>query len=354
MTDRRIRVVVTGGGFGARIQVPGLRLSGRFEVVALVGRDGARTERLAAELGIPHAFSALPDALAAVDPDAVSVAAPPAAHAEQVLAALAARKHVMCEKPMARSLAEAETMEAAARAAGVVALIDHEFRFHPGRAGLARLIARGDLGEPRLMVAFDDLSLYVAPHRSPPTWWFDAAAGGGWLGASGSHLIDATRVWLGEVRRVIGAVERLGAPGSADDTFSLLVELASGARGVLHQSAAMLGPRSSSLRIAGSEGTAWLDEEWRLWVARRSGEPAPEPIPSDLVLPELAVPRGAGPFASRELPCFVRQARAFADAIEGRADRGPVGQDPAPATFADGLAVQRVMEAARSGEWSEP
>ncbi|HZR79856.1 MAG TPA: Gfo/Idh/MocA family oxidoreductase [Candidatus Binatia bacterium] len=357
MKRDRIRIAVTGTGFGTRIQVPGFRLSGRFDVVALVGRDRERTARIAAEHGIPHAFASLGDALVAVDVDAVSVAAPPAAHAEHVLAALAGRKHVMCEKPMARSLAEAEAMEAAARAAGVVALIDHELRFHPSRAGLARLIASGDIGAPHLLVAFDDLPLYVTPYRSAPAWWFDADAGGGWLGASGSHLIDAVRVWLGDVRRVVGVVERLAAPGTADDTFSLIADTRSGARAVLHQSAAMIGPRSGSLRIAGSEGTAWLDEDWRLWMVRRRtdaddgsagapGDPALVPPDADLALPEVDIPRGSGPFAARELPCFVRQALAFADAIEGRPASGP-----AAATFADGVAVQRVMDAARTGRW---
>jgi predicted dehydrogenase len=342
-----IRIVLTGAGFGARIQVPGLRRSGRFEVAALVGRDLERTRRVAAELDVPHAFDSLEAALGAVDCEAVSISAPPAAHAEQALLAIAAGKHVLCEKPMARDVAEAESMLAAARAAAVVALLDHEFRFHPARATLARLLRSGDLGDPRLLVAFDDLSLYVAPHRSAPAWWFDAEAGGGWLGASGSHLIDAAQVWLGPIRSVLGVVERLGAPGTADDTFTLTVDFASGARGVLHQSAAVLGPRSSALRIAGSEGTAWIDEEWRLWIARRGTEPALAPIPDDLALPALEVPRSAGPFAARELPCFVRQAEALAAAIDGRSFT-----DPTPATFADGLATQRVMAAARLREWT--
>lgn len=350
--ERRIRIAITGTGFGTRIQVPGFRLSRRFEVVALVGRDPAKTRQVATEHGVAHAFADIGEALESVEVEAVSVAAPPAVHAEHVLAALAAGKHVLCEKPMARNLAEAEAMEAAARSAGVVARIDHELRFHPSRAALARLIASGRLGEPHLMAAFDDLPLYVAPYRSAPAWWFDAAAGGGWLGASGSHLIDAARVWLGEMRRVVGSVERLAAPGSADDTFSLLIEFASGARGVLHQSAAMLGPRSSSLRIAGSEGTAYLDENWQLWVARRGSttvsEATLEPIPAELVLPEVEIPKTSGPFAARELPCFIRQAQAFADAIEGKRSDGPQA-----ATFADGLAVQRVMEAARTGQWTD-
>ncbi|HZR82166.1 MAG TPA: hypothetical protein VFD92_13810 [Candidatus Binatia bacterium] len=184
----------------------------------------------------------------------------------------------------------------------------------------------------------------LTPYRSAPGWWFDAEAGGG---------------WLGNIRRIVGVVDRLAAPGTADDTFSLVAEAESGARIVLHQSAAVIGPRSSSLRVAGSEGTAWLDDEWRLWVAGRrasgdggatagAGDPVLVPASADLALPLVGIPPGSGPFASRELPCFVRQALAFADAIEDRPASGP-----AAATFADGVAVQRVMEAARAGRWTE-
>jgi predicted dehydrogenase len=336
-----IRVVVTGAGFGARIQVPGFRASGRFEVVALVGRDLERSRRVAAELGVPRAFTALGAALGAVDADAVSVPAP-AAHAEQ------ARDRGR----QARPLREADAATSRRPSHGGRRTRRQGRRADrsqfPSTPLLARILAAGDLGTPRLLVACDDLSLYVAPHRTAPSWWFDAAQGGGWLGASGSHLIDAARVWLGEMRRVIGVVERLGAPGTADDTFSLIVEFAGGTRGVLHQSAAMLGPRASSLRIAGSEGTAWLDEEWRLWTARPGREPILEPIPADLLGPAVDIPKSAGPFAARELPCFLRQAEAFADRIEGRPRSGPE-----PATFDDGVAVQRVMAAARRGEWTD-
>jgi predicted dehydrogenase len=122
-----------------------------------------------------------------------------------------------------------------------------------------RMIARGDLGEPQLLLGVDAIPLYVAPHGTPPGWWYDAAAGGGWLGASGSHLLDAVRTWLGEARSVTALVDTFGT-GSDDDSFAMLLRMASGARAVLQQSAAVLGPRFQALRISGSEGTAWLDE----------------------------------------------------------------------------------------------
>jgi predicted dehydrogenase len=348
---RRLRIAVVGTGFGARIHVPGLRASGRFEVVGLVGRNVERTRALADGLGIGAACASLDEALALPDLDAVTIATPPATHAPLTIAAARGGKHVLCEKPMARAVPEAQAMCDAVRAAGVVGVLGFEFRFHPARAMLGRMVARGDLGRPRLLVGVDALPLYVAPYKPPPAWWYDADAGGGWLGASGSHLIDATRAWLGDVDAVTGMVDTLGA-GTADDTWALLVRLASGARAVLHQSAAVRGPRFQALRIAGTAGTAWIDDAWHLWSTDGRTEPARVPIPSDLGLPDVVVPAASGPFASRELPSFVRLAEAFADAIEGSA-RGVLA--PRAATFDDGLACQRIMDAARaasgSGTW---
>ena len=147
----RIAIAVVGTGFGARIQVPALRASGRFDVVALVGRRRDHTAELAARLGVPGALTRCDEALALPGLQAVSVATPPDTHAAYAVAAASAGLHVLCEKPMARTLAEAQAMLAAVRAAGVVGMIDHEFRFDPSRAMLTRLLRAGALGAPRLV-----------------------------------------------------------------------------------------------------------------------------------------------------------------------------------------------------------
>lgn len=346
MPTRPIRIAVVGTGFGARIHVPGLRLSGRFEVVALVGRDPERLTRAAARAGVARTCRSLEEALGLPALDAVSIATPPLLHAEQAIAAARAGKHVLCEKPMARTTVEARAMSEAASAAGVVALIDHEFRFDPARALLARLLTTGDLGQPRLATAIANMPHFIDPWRPPPTWWFSAAAGGGWLGACGSHAIDALRLWLGPFAKVAALVDsmapRTDVVDPADDTFSLVFRTGGGTQGIIQQSAASWGPRLEVLRLACSEATAWIDDAGRLWRADR--ERLQElPIPDDLRLPHVAIPENAGPFASRELPAFVRLAERFADLIEGAPPRFPP-----PATFADGEAVQAVIDAARA------
>jgi len=351
-----IRVAVVGTGFGARIQVPGFRASGRFEVVALVGRDRAKTRAAATRLGVEHACSSVEEALRVPGLEAISIATPPAAHAGAAVTTARAGMHVLCEKPMARTVAEAELMAAAVSAAGVVGLIDHQLRFDPARATLARLIAGGELGVPRVATVIAHMPHFIDPWRRPPAWWFDADAGGGWLGACGSHALDALRVWLGPFAAVAAQVdafarlpEAVAAP--ADDTYSIAFRMRSGAQGIVQQSAATWGPRFEALRVAGSEATAWIDGDGVLWRAGPRTEPEPVAIPNDLRLPAVALPPGAGPFAIRELPAFVRQVDRFAALVRGTHDTA----DPAPATFADGLACQRVMDAvrmsAKSGAW---
>jgi predicted dehydrogenase len=345
VSGEKIRIAVVGAGFGARIQVPGFRASGRFDVVALVGRDPDRLARAAARCGVDRTCRSLEEALGLPGLHAVSITTPPGAHADGAIAAARAGLHVLCEKPMARTLAEAEAMRDAAR--GVVALVDHEFRFDPARATLARLITRGDLGTPRLVTAIMTMPLYVDPYRPPPAWWFDADQGGGWLGACGSHWIDALRLWLGDFADVTAAVGAHATPPAgvarqADDTYSLLFRTRGGAQGVLQQSAATWGGRFDVLRVAGSEATCWI-EDGRLLRAGQDGRPAVVEAPDDLRLPDVATAPWMGPFAAVELPAFVRQAERFADLIEGR----PI-PEPGPATFADGVECQRVMDAARA------
>lgn len=361
---RRIPIAVVGTGFGARIQVPAFTASRRFDVVALVGRRADHTAKLAASLGVPHALTSLDQALALPGLTAVSVATPPDTHADYAIAAARAGTHVLCEKPMARSLAEARAMRDAATRAGVVRMIDHEFRFDPSRAMLGRLLHRGDIGVPRTATCLAMSPLFVDPYRPAPAWWFDAARGGGWLGASGSHVIDAMRAWLGEFAAVAALVdtylaERRVSGGDtalrcdADDTFALLCRMVCGAECILQQSAVSWGPRLTMVRIAGSEATAWIDERGTLWCAGRGREPFEVPIDADLRLPDVAPPEQSGPFARWEFPAFIRQAERFADAIEGRTSEGP-----AAATFVDGVACQAVMDAAReasrTGRWVAP
>ena len=328
------RVAVVGTGFGCRVHVPALRAAG-FDVVALVGRDRERTKRRAQRLDVAVACSGVDEALA-LGVDAVTVATPPDTHAPVTLEALAAGVHVLCEKPFALDLAAAEQMHAAAESAGVVGLVAHEFRFAPDRALVAQLIADGTIGTPRLATLIQQISL-VADRSTPvPWWWYDEARGGGWLLASGSHVVDQVRHWLGEVAHVRSA-SLLHRSDDADDSFNAHLTAESGCEVALVHSATAWGPPTAVTRVVGSEGTVWIDDESGVWLADaehpagRLLAKAPSAEPSD-------DPRHR--FTHLELGPFTELCRQFAIAISG----GGTGE---AATFADGVAAQRVLDEIR-------
>ncbi len=338
-----------GSGFGARVHVPALRAAG-FEIAALVGRDAARTERRAARLNIPRALTSLDQALAIPGVCAVTVATPPASHAPVVLAALAAGMHVICEKPFALDVAEARAMLAAARAADRVHRVGFEFRWAPDRVIIARAIAEGAIGRPRFASLVSYVELVAdTEKRVFPAWWWDASQGGGWLAASGSHVIDQIRVWLGEIESVSADLTSLAERGDvSEDSYSLQFRTASGARGVVQQTGGAWGPQGGITRIAGTTGSLWIDRE-SVWHADADG--ARElPVPSDLRFPELAKAADDSPhrYTHLELGPYTRLCESFHDAIVARDDATTTtGLTVPAASFEDGLACVEVTEAAQ-------
>jgi predicted dehydrogenase len=277
----------------------------------------------------------------------VSIATPPHTHHRLVLDAVAADKHVVCEKPFALDAGQAREMAAAADRAGVTGFVGHEFRWATERALVARAIAEGSIGEPRLATLVSYVSLLADPAASVPDWWFDAARGGGWLGASGSHAVDQVRVWLGEVARVQGRLSMTSARDTdeaADDSFTALLDMTSGAHAVVQQTAGAWGPMTDVSRVAGTEGTVWIDSG-RVWLADATGAPRCLHVPDDLALP-AAPAASADPrhrFTHLELGPYTRLAEAFAARISGRPSPSAVE----PATFADGVACMEVLDRLR-------
>ena len=337
--------VVVGTGFGCRVHVPALRNAG-FDVVALVGRDAERTARRALRLGVPNACTALAEALALPDADAVTIATPPDTHATLTIEACAAGRHVICEKPFALDRHEATRMLDAATRAGVVHLVGHEFRWSPDRAVAARALRAGLIGDPRMFSLVQYVPLVADPSvRSVPPWWFDAERGGGWLGASGTHLVDQLRTWLGEIHSVSAVLPTVSARAdSAEDSLVVRVTMVGGAQGVLQQTAASWTPGVAGHTIvAGTAGTLELAGDG-VWLSDRAGRRFLD-VPPDLVLPEPpgAVDDPRERFTQLELGPYTRLCEALRAGIEGSTTGVAV---PVP-TFADGVAEMRALDAIR-------
>src|SRR5262245_16184422 len=260
MAEKVLRVVVAGTGFGCFTQVRALRAAG-FDVAALVGRDAGKTAERAQRFGVPRALASFEEALALPGVDAGAIATPPHTHAALARAALAAGRHVLCEKPFARDAAEARELLAAAEKAGVVHLLGTEFRFDAGQATMAQALAEGAVGAPRLAIYLMHVPILADPAADPPGWWADAAQGGGWLGAHGSQVIDQIRFALGDFEGVSASLGTL-APRrgmTSDDLFVVHFRLRSGLVGTLQSSCGDWGPWLVESRVCGPRGSVWID-----------------------------------------------------------------------------------------------
>jgi len=344
-------VVVFGTGFGCFTHVRALRGAG-FRVRAVVGRDAEKTRRRAKLFEVPDALVSVEDALALPSVEAVTIATPPHEHGAIAHAAIAAGKHLICEKPFARDVAEGEALVDAAARAGVVALLGTEFRFDAGQATLARCIASGAIGDPRLATLLLHVGVLAERDAELPKWWADAGQGGGWLGAHGSQVIDQIRVALGEFAAVSASLPHVGARDmSAEDGFIVQFRMTSGCVGTMQSTCADRSPPMIETRVAGTEGSAWirgLGSE--VFVADAEGTRR-VPVDADLQGGEIT-PLPPGILETDyermighglDIPPYTRLAACFRALIEGR----PSPSRSAPAGFADGVAALRVLEAAR-------
>ena len=342
-------VVVVGTSFGCLTHVRALRAAG-FEVLVLVGRDPDKTKERAAYFDIPNASTDFGSALDVPGVEAVAIATPPHTHGPLVLQAVAAGRHVLCEKPFARDATEAQGMLEAAERANVVHLLGTEFRWGTGQALATRAIRDGAIGEPRLATFMLHVPLLADPEGEVPGWWSARSEGGGWLGAQGSHVIDQIRSSLGEFAGVSAGLTLVAdRDWTAEDSFTVHFRLTSGLEGVIQSTTGAWGPPFFATRVAGNKGTIWVDFDV-VHVADAKGTRTlevppdlqlapPDPPPADLLVTAYDQMHSWG----IDLAPYTRLAEAFRDLILGRA----VASDPRPATFADGVATMAVLDAIR-------
>jgi len=344
-------IVVVGTGFGCFTHVRALTRAG-FDVRALVGRDPEKTADRARRFDVPLALTSFSDALALPGIEAVTIATPPLTHAALVREAIAAGKHVICEKPFARDADEARAVLAAAEAAGIVHLLGTEFRFDAGQALMARAIAAGAVGEPRLASYLLHVPMLADVAADVPEWWASAEQGGGWLGAHGSQVIDQIRFALGDFEGVSASLLHVAERGmSADDGFVVHFRLRSGLVGSLQSTSGDWGSWLVATRVCGPLGSVWIDGlSDAVFVADRTGTRQlpvpeelragpPEPAPADALHSayERMIAHGM------DVAPYTQLARVFRQRIRGE----PTPAWARPATFADGVAQMEVLDAIR-------
>jgi len=301
-----LRIGILGAANIARLFVSGVRGSAKVRVEALASRDAGRAKAFAGEMGIPRVHATYEALLADPAIDAIYNPLPNNLHAEWTIRAADAGKHVLCEKPLASTGAEAKTMFEAARRNSVYVVEGYPYRAQPQTIRLAELLREGAIGRPQLVHAS-----FGFPLSDPSNIRMNPALAGGSLMDAGSYPVSLARMIAGERPARVHAIARIARTG-VDRTVVGSLEFGSGLLAQIACSFATARHRRAS--IVGETGlieTTYYNDT------------------SPAMPPTLFVRRGVGYDAPHEtIECaavvgFLAEAEAFHDLVRGGWDRWP-------------------------------
>jgi len=369
-----LRVAMIGHGFMGAAHSQGWRVAPRFfdlprdvEMAVVAGRRAEAAQAAATRWGWAEASDDWRAVIARDDIDIVDVVTPGDSHAEIAIAALEAGKHVLCEKPLANSVAEAEAMTAAADAAfgkGVVAMVGFTYRRVPAVQLARQLVTSGRIGRVQ-QVRAAYLQDWLADPESPLTWRLDKElAGSGSLGDIGAHAIDLSEFVTGmKLASVSGTLETLvkerpvlaessglggkggteRGPVTVDDVALIVGRYDSGVLGTFEATRFATGRKNAlRLEVSGTTGAIAFDLE-DMNSLQFYDATAPE---GEQGFRRIQVTEPSHPYVAAWWPPghilgyehgFSHQVVDFVGAIAG-------GTQPEP-SFADGLHVQRALAA---------
>ncbi|WP_457965469.1 Gfo/Idh/MocA family oxidoreductase [Arthrobacter sp. D1-29] len=371
---KTLRVAMIGYGFMGAAHSQGWRTAPRVfdlpaepEMAVVVGRNPEAVAAAARKWGWAESATDWREVIARDDIDVVDIVTPGDSHAEIAIAALEAGKHVLCEKPLANTVAEAEAMaEAAERAAaqGIRAMVGFTYRRVPAVTFLRNLIAEGAVGTINQVRASYRQDWLVDPEM-PLAWRLQKEhAGSGALGDIGAHAIDLAQFVTGlNLEKVSGVIDTIvkerplldsgsGLSGTAgvgkgqvtvDDIAIFTGRFESGALASFEASRFATGRKNAlQIEVSGDKGALAFDLE-----DLNSVQFYDRTVPADRQgFRKILVTEAEHPYVSGWWPAghmlgyehgFSHQVKDLVEGIVG-------GTDPHP-TFADGLRVQRVLEA---------
>ncbi|MDN3310918.1 Gfo/Idh/MocA family oxidoreductase [Microbacterium oryzae] len=379
---RTLRVAMIGHGFMGAAHSQAWRTAPRVfalpsavELSVIVGRDATAVAEAARTWGWREAASDWREVIARDDIDVVDIVTPGHSHAEIAIAALEAGKHVLCEKPLANTVAEAERMTEAARSAaerGIVAMLGFTYRRVPALSLARDLVADGRIGRVQQVRSAYRQDWLVDP-RAPLSWRLEKEkAGAGALGDIGGHAVDLVQFLTGQrIERVTGVLdtivterpvetERIGIAGvggeemgpvTVDDVAMFTARLECGALAGFEATRFATGRKNAlSVELSGDRGAIAFDLEDLnvLWVYDRDA-PVTEQGFTRIVVTEPGHPYLEGWWPAGHMlgyeHAFSHQVK---DLIEGIAS----GTTPAP-SFEEGLHVQRVLAAVEESASAE-
>ena len=290
--------------------------------------DSARAS--AAALGVETA-SNFEDALANPRVEAVILSTPQERHAEQIVAAAKAGRHVFCEKPLCTTAADAEAAIAAVNKAGVQLGIGHERRFEPAVIEMRKRFAAGEFGNPLLVEGNFSQDLFL---KLPPDNWrlSKTINPAGPLSATGIHMVDLSIALLGRPTSVWARLGQLGSHFENGDTLSITIGFENGAT-------ALLGRRAGDT-VHGTAGVAGIEG--------LDGNPRPQPSPESTGWDVTRVHRDAEPVkpSSARIRRCAPTSRPLAAPRSGEAPY-PVTKDEMLSNVRSFEAIQRSVKSGR-------
>jgi predicted dehydrogenase len=356
-----VRVGVLGTSWWTdSMYLPALTAHPDVEVVGVCGRAADKAEALAATWRVPWASVDADRFLDASRLDAVVVATSNDSHESLTMTALDRGLHVLCEKPIATSVAAADRMAARAADVEAITLVPFTYRYMPTNQWVKRLIDDGYVGRPHHL----NLRYFTGFAREPGySWRFDTElAGAGILGDLGTHWLHLARWLLGEIEE-IGCVssrtyERPDRPDGSgyersEDSAVMTVRFANGAYGTLQVSAACWEGtdfnQTHHLDLHGTDGTIYAVNDWAARqevLGVRAGEPGPAavlPVPDDI---------WGGARRVRVHDTYKDVFRVNRSMVGDWVDAVAAGQPCAP-DLAEGARVQRLVDLAQRSAASD-
>ncbi len=254
--SQRLRFGILGTGNIANQLCRGVATSRRCELVAVGSRRQASAEAFAAQYGIPRAYDAYERVLDDPDVDAVYISLPNSLHCPWTIRALQAGKHVLCEKPFALNVAEAQKMFEAARQAGRRVMEAFMYRSHPLTRAVHETIQRGEIGALRIIRT----SFCYRTRKIEGNVRFDPALGGGILLDVGCYCIDFARMFAGEEPQTILAIGHRH-PTGVDDLVVGSMQFPSGI--LASMSCGMSAQADNTAYLLGEEGYISIPVPWK-------------------------------------------------------------------------------------------
>ena len=234
----------------------------------VLSRDVEKARRFAEEHGAPRTYQTLDELVDDADVDVVYVASPNSLHREHVIAAAAAGKHVLCEKPMANDVQSALDMITTCAAAGVQFGIAFQYRQHAAHRTVRELVTSGAIGE----AVFADAAVHVPPLPIPAWYSKDDVAGGGVVPMAGVHRIDLLRFVLdAEIQEVSAFVKTRAPDRPFEDTVTALFNFDNGAMATVRFALDVVSA-GDGVAVQGSRGWANAVRTTSQWWADDGGE----------------------------------------------------------------------------------